>query len=146
MSKLFLRSQFNYDTMQASDECGLKCEDVSRAQQHQKEESDINTIVMRFGLTGELPSNVRMPQYGDFTGITDYQSALNAVKTAEMAFMTMPADIRSRFGNDPEKFVEFCLDDNNRAEAEKLGLVAPKSEPAPAGAGTPAADGGGKPV
>lgn len=124
--KIFIRSAYNYDTDAVSNETGLRCEDESLAQQHQKEESDINTIVKRFGLTGELPTNVRMPQYGDFTGITDYQSALNAVHQANESFLKMPADIRSRFDNDPEKFVEFCLDEKNREEAVKLGLIEEK--------------------
>lgn len=124
----FIRSAYNYDTEVASDETGLDCPDPSLAQQNQKEEADINTIVKRFGLTGELPQNVRMPQYGDFTEVTDYQTALNAVKQANEAFMEMPAEVRSRFENDPEKFVDFCLDPNNREEAKKLGLVEVQKE------------------
>lgn len=137
-----LYAPYNYDTNKLSDETGLKCEDDSLAQQHQKDESDINTIVKRFGLTGELPENVRMPIYADYTDITNYHDAMNAVIAADMAFAQMPAEIRSRFDNNPEKFVEFCLDDNNRAEAEKLGLVKPQvvqNEPAAASSGTPEA-------
>ena len=139
---MILYAPYNYDTNRLSDETGLKCEDVSLAQQHQKDESDINTIVRRFGLTGELPENVRMPIYADYTGITNYHDAMNAVIEADSAFAQMPAEIRSRFDNSAEKFVEFCLDDNNRAEAEKLGLVKPKvvqNEPAAASSGNPEA-------
>lgn len=123
---MFLRTPYNYDTMQVSDETALRCEDPSLAQQNAKEECDINTIVRRFGLTGELPSGVRMPQYGDFTGVTDYHSALNAVIAAQDSFMQLPADVRSRFNNDAAAFVDFCMKEENRAEAEKLGLVAPR--------------------
>ncbi|WNK14124.1 MAG: internal scaffolding protein [Microvirus sp.] len=119
----FLRTPYNYDTMEASDASGLSCPEDSLAQQHARDESDINTIVKRFGLTGELPTGARMPQYGDFTGATDYHSALNAVILADQAFMQLPADIRSRFNNDAGAFVDFCSDDNNRAEAIRLGLV-----------------------
>lgn len=125
--KMFLRTPYNYDTMQVSDETGLKCEDPSLAQQNMKDECDINTIVRRFGLTGELPSGVRMPQYGDFTGVTDYHSALNAVIAAQDSFAQLPADVRARFGNDAASFVDFCMNEDNRAEAEKLGLVAAKA-------------------
>lgn len=134
----FLRTPYNYDTMAASNECALECLDPSLAQQHAKDESDINTIVKRFGLTGELPSGVRMPEYGDFTGATDYHSSLNAVRAADAAFMQLPAHIRTRFNNDAGAFVDFCSDENNRAEAEKLGLV-----PATAVASNPAPEGGG---
>jgi phage internal scaffolding protein len=134
----FLRTPYNYDTMQASDECALECLDESLAQQHARDESDINTIVRRFGLTGELPNNVRAPQYGDFTGVTDYHTAMNAVIAADAAFMQLPADIRTRFNNDAGSFVDFCSDDKNRAEAERLGLVSATvvaTNPAPEGGG-----------
>ena len=135
---MFLRTPYNYDTNEASDASALECLDPSLAQQHARDESDINTIVKRFGLTGELPSGVRMPQYGDFTEATDYHSAMNAVIAADAAFMQLPADIRTRFNNDAGAFVDFCSDENNRAEAEKLGLV-----PAAPAAPNPAPEGGG---
>ena len=136
-TKVFIRTPYNYDTDKASEETGLKCEDGSKTQQNQREEADINTIVKRFGLTGQLPENVRAPQYGDFTEVIDYHTALNAVRAAEESFMEMPAEIRSRFNNDPGAFVDFCSNDKNRKEAEELGLVLPKvTETAPATAGT----------
>jgi phage internal scaffolding protein len=128
-SAVFLRTPYNYDVNEASDASGLVCDDPSLAQQHAKDESDINTIVKRFGLTGELPSGVRAPTYGDFTDATDYHTAMNAVIAADAAFMQLPADIRTRFNNDAGAFVDFVSDDNNRAEAEKLGLVLPKAAP-----------------
>lgn len=135
MSKfaVFLRTPHNYDVNEASDASSLVCEDPSKAQQHAKDECDINTIVRRFGLTGELPSGVRAPTYGDFTHATDYHTAMNAVIAADAAFMQLPADIRTRFNNDAGAFVDFVSDDNNRAEAEKLGLVLPEAaiNPAP---------------
>jgi len=126
-SAVFLRTPYNYDVIEASDASALVCDDPSLAQQHARDESDINTIVKRFGLTGELPSGVRAPSYGDFTDATDYHTALNAVIAADAAFMQLPADVRTRFNNDAGAFVDFVSDDNNRAEAEKLGLVLPKA-------------------
>jgi phage internal scaffolding protein len=126
-SSVFLRTPYNYDTMEASDASGLTCPEPTLAQQNSKDECDINTIVRRFGLTGELPSNVRTPTYGDFMDATDYHTAMNAVIAADAAFMQLPADIRTRFNNDAGSFVDFVSDDNNRAEAEKLGLVLPKA-------------------
>lgn len=138
MQKVFLRTPYNYDTMEASDASGLECPEPTLAQQNAKDECDINTIVRRFGLTGELPNNVRMPKYGDFTNVTTYHDAMNAVIAANESFMQLPADVRSRFNNDAGAFVDFCSDESNRAEAEKLGLVQPEavtSNPAPAGGG-----------
>jgi len=139
VSTVFLRTPYNYDTDEASDASGLSCPEPTLAQQHAKDETDINTIVRRFGLTGELPNNVRVPKYGDFTHVNDYQTAMNMVIKANEAFMQLPADVRTRFNNDPGALVDFVSDDNNRAEAEKLGLVPGSSNeptnPAPQGGG-----------
>lgn len=113
----------NYDAEALSIETGLECNDPSLAQQHMRDETDINEIVRRFGLTGELPEAVRRPTYGDFTGVFDYQSALNAVRAADEAFGEMPAHVRARFGNDAAAFVEFCSDPANAEEFVKLGLA-----------------------
>lgn len=126
-----LRSEFSYDADLVSFETGLQCDDLSLAQQHFKEECDINTIMERFGQTGQLP-DVRMPQYGDFTGVQDYHSAMNAVVEAQESFMALPAHVRARFDNDPGQFVDFCLAEDtpeHRAEAVRLGLVSPSPTP-----------------
>ena len=127
----FLRTPYNYDVDKASDETGLACPDPSLAQQNFKDESDINYIVRQFGLTGELPGQTISPQYGDFTGVLDYHSAVNAVLAAQDEFMDLPAQMRSRFDNDPAKLIDFLQNEENREEAIKLGLVAamPISEP-----------------
>lgn len=124
-----LRAPGNYDVDEVSKETGLFCHaDEDRCQQEFKEECDINEIVRRFGLTGELPANVRVPVSGDFTGITDFQSAMNAVRQAQESFMELPAEVRARFANDPQRLMEFVSDDKNRDEAHKLGLLKPKPE------------------
>lgn len=130
MKPPFLRTPYNYDRNQASDDSGLKCEDPTLAQQQYAEESDINYIADRYGLTGEMPEVLAVPQYGDFTGVFDYQTARNAIVAAERAFMSLPAKVRGRFANDPQKLLEFMNDPTNREEADFLGLTK-KQEPAP---------------
>jgi phage internal scaffolding protein len=126
----FLRTPYNYDVDKVSDETGLVCSDPSLAQQNFKDETDINYIVRQFGLTGELPGQTISPQYGDFTGVLDYHSAVNAVLAAQDEFMDLPAQMRARFDNDPAKLIDFLGNEENRDEAIKLGLVAkPISEP-----------------
>jgi phage internal scaffolding protein len=125
MSKkvIFLRTPYNYDTDAASNESGLACEEPSLAQQHFKEECDINTILQKFSITGLLPESPLSPRYGDFSGISDYHTALNRVIAAQDEFEALPAQIRARFDNDPAKLIEFLDNDANRPEAEDLGLV-----------------------
>jgi phage internal scaffolding protein len=125
MSKngVFLRTPYNYDRDAASNESGLACEEPSLAQQHFKEECDINTILQKFSVTGILPEAPLSPRYGDFSGIGDYHTALNRVIAAQEEFEGLPAQIRARFDNDPAKLIEFLDDEANRPEAETLGLV-----------------------
>lgn len=119
----FLRTPYNYDTIAASNESGLACEEPTLAQQQFKDETDINNILRQFNITGLLPEAPLSPCYGDFTGIVDYHSALNAVIAAEDQFMALPANIRARFENDPENLINFLNDESNKDEAIKLGLV-----------------------
>lgn len=123
VTPVFLRTEHNYDRDAASEASGLKCLDKSLTQQQFLEECDINTIVKRFGLTGEMPGAVRAPGYGDFSQVKDFRQALDLVRAGEEAFMQYPAELRARFENDPGKFLAFFELDANRAEAERLGLT-----------------------
>jgi phage internal scaffolding protein len=126
MKPVFLRSAFNYDTNQVSDETGLKCLDPSLTQQQFAEEADINTIVSRFLKSGVLPTPVQMPQYVDFEGVFDFQSAMNVVRQADENFMRLDAKVRSRFNNSPQEFLEFFSNPENTQEAIRLGLAIPQ--------------------
>lgn len=121
----FLRTPYNYDTIAASNESGLHCEDATLTQQQFKEETDINNIMEKFGMTGLLPQTSLNAQYGDFSGVNDYHSALNAIMAAEDQFDALPAKLRSYFDNDPAKLIDFMENPENRGEAEKLGLINP---------------------
>lgn len=126
-----LRSAYNYDMDEASEASGIDVnvdietgeELPSMTQQSFKEECDINEIVRRFGLTGQLPENFKAPVSGDFTGITDFQSAMNAVIEAQDQFDSLPAVIRAEFKNDPQSLMSFVADDANRDRAIELGLI-----------------------
>lgn len=127
----------NFDAQDHSDASGLECLDPSLAVQSQKDEADINTIVKNFGVTGQLPSGVKVPTYGDFDGIDDYRTAIDVVRSAEASFLAMPSDLRERLGHDPARFVEYCADPENLPEMRKLGLAVPAPDnpvPAPLGA------------
>lgn len=108
----------------------LFCNDPSLAVQSQKDEADINMIVRNFGVTGRVPVSVRLPQYGDFTGIDDYRSALEAVNAAENAFAEIPATIRAQFNHDPGAWADFAANPANLPQLRAWGLApTPPSEP-----------------
>lgn len=127
MKTVFCRSAYNYDMDLASDKAGLKCDDPSLTQQQFKEDSDINTIVDRFMKSGVLPTPVNMPQYVDYEGIFDFQSAMNVVRQADESFMRLDAKIRARFNNSPQEFLEFFGNPDNVDEAIRLGLAIPQA-------------------
>lgn len=117
---MFIRNPYNYDLAEATKSTGLSCKDEHLTVQDQAE--DVNDLVRSFGITGKMPTNVRIPQYGDFTGVGTYQEALEAVKRAENEFLKLPANIRLRFQHNPQAFLEFVSDEKNAQEGEKLGI------------------------
>ena len=123
MKPPFIRSPYNYDTNKVSDETGLDTGTEGGAKQSFKEECDINTIIKRFGLGYELPHDVRIPTSGDYTDITDFHSAMTAVRQAQESFNALPAEVRSFFGNNPEGYVDYCLDERNVGRLGELGLL-----------------------
>lgn len=121
----FVRDPYNFDRDVVSRETGLKCTDATRTQQHHKDECDINVIVKRFGVTGQLPIMATQPLQGDFTSIEDYQTMVERLREADANFMRLPSDVRDKFAQDPRKFVDFCLDPAN-IEAVRDMKLAPR--------------------
>lgn len=100
--------------------------DEPLTQQSGKDECDINIIVERAKRGADLSQllSVRAPMYGDFTSIpTDLREAMATIKFADQLFMSMDAQVRIRFNNDPALMLDFLNDPANREEAIKLGLV-----------------------
>lgn len=123
MKQIKYRGHNGYDYAQASDEAAFVQEGESMTIQAHAEDADINTIVRRFGITGQLPENHRPPVYGDFSHVMDFRTAMDAVNAAKHAFAELPAEIRRRFGEDPQAYLEFFDNPANRDEAERLGLI-----------------------
>lgn len=97
-------------------------------EQHHKERVDVNNIINKYALTGQLP-NGNSPDlgvYGDFTDVGDFLSAKLRVIEAENAFMQLDAKVRQRFQNDPAQLLTFIQDPQNLEEAIKLGLAISK--------------------
>jgi phage internal scaffolding protein len=118
-----VKNPITYDRDKNSDLAKLVFTSPSRTQQSFRDECDINNILRQFNVTGQLPVGSVQPQYGDFSGITDYQSALNAVMAAQDSFLALPAKVRSKFDNDPALFVDWASDEANKDEMKALGLL-----------------------
>ena len=106
---------------------------VSATKQSFAEECDINNIVARFNLSGQLPEGgIRPPLYEDFTQAMDYRECLDVVIRGQQEFGKLPAELRARFGNDPGVFLDFVEDPANASELVKYGLASTRVEPAAA--------------
>jgi len=122
----FLRSAYNYDTNQVSDETGLRCMDPSLTQQQFAEEADINTIVDRFLRSGVMPTPTQMPQYVDYEGVFDFQSAMNVVRSADENFMRLDAKVRSRLTTLLKSFLSFLQIPRILRRLSVWGWLSPK--------------------
>ena len=121
--KIVYRGHNGYDTKTASDDAVVQEPyGESLTIQAHAEDADINVLMKRYGITGHMPENPRIPTYGDFSNITDYRSALHAVQAAHEGFMEIPAELRARFDNDPQKFLEYAANPANNDDLIKHGL------------------------
>lgn len=129
-----IRASFNYDRDTVSRSTGLRDFGPSRTIQAHAQETDINFILEQFGVTGTLPYARFPPSYGDFSGVSDYQTAMEVLLEAQSAFMALPSAIRAQFDNDPASFVDFAENPANLSKLQEWGL-APATPPAPRQAG-----------
>lgn len=131
-------------SMKGSGVVGVDASSDGRTKQSFKDASDINGIVGRYRKTGLLPRLQRVqPVFADVSNVTDFHSVLNRVRRAQEAFESIPAVVRSKFGNRVENLVAYLQDPKNLDEAIESGLLAkpkdyvsPKERAAAAASGT----------
>jgi len=97
--------------------------DSTRTKQEYAQEADINYIVKKYQMTGELPRTPRTPLYADVSNVPDYQTLLNTINQVRDLFMTYPAEIRAKFNNDPAIMLDYIEKPENRDTAVQLGLL-----------------------
>lgn len=108
-----------------------KFEKPSLTKQSFKQECDINLIMKRFkkSVGTDYLSKYQgyvQGQYGDFSGVADYRSALDQINQAQAVFGALPSKVRLRFENDAAKFLDFVQDPKNLDEMVTLGLATKK--------------------
>ena len=122
------RQANGYDVKKASDEATIdpKTQGESLTVQSQAEDADINVMMKRFGVTGQLPTTARVPDYGDWTEVSDYRSALHQVMEAQENFLQLSPKVRAQFENDPQQFADYASDPNNIKQMREWGLAIPE--------------------
>jgi len=130
-----LYAENGYDSSQLSLETGISFpleEDL--AVQGDKDDADINVLVARFGIAGEMPPPRPGAAFGDFSEAHDFQSAMDALVGAQNAFYELPARVREEFGNDPARLIQFVQSSrpSDIARAREMGLIPPEPPAPPA--------------
>jgi hypothetical protein len=102
-------------------------EGESLTKQAFQDECDIDKIISRFTKTGNESilqgSPLSEKNYGDFSDVPDLVGLYERINRAEESFMTLPANLRRKFENDPLQFMEFASDPSNVDEMRELGLA-----------------------
>lgn len=112
---------------------GIDCSgDPKITVQDGKEDCDINVIVKRMsqdpqGLISHV-SAVEAIWGEDGTVDVDYHTILNRVREVEGNFMSLPAHIRAKFGNDAGNLIEALDDPSREQELIDLKLLSPRPD------------------
>lgn len=105
----------------------------SRTKQSFRDECDVNKIMKRFKKAQGVDylsrySGYMSGEFGDFSNVVDYRTALDQISRAQDVFMQLPAVVRSKFSNDAAAFLDFVQDEKNADQLVEWGL-ATKREP-----------------
>lgn len=94
-------------------------------QQQWQASCNVNNIMKKYKKTGTVTHvrNATAGVYQDLTKMPSYEEAVQTVTRAEQAFQEVPALVRKRFDNNPQKMIDFLNDPKNQDEAIKLGLA-----------------------
>ncbi len=93
------------------------------AKQAMRDECDVNLIMAKFVKTGFI-SHVAagLPSYVDVSELSSYREAIEHVRSVEGYFAGLPANVRSRFGNDAVAFMEYLDSGASEDDLRALGL------------------------
>nr|WAE43812.1 MAG: internal scaffolding protein [Microviridae sp.] len=105
-----------------NDQYGIEFKDPSLTKQEFKDDNTPDQIIKTFTQTGQLPQMKNPPSYGDVSDLPTYQEAMQIIAKGNEAFMTLTAETRKYFDNDPAKFLAFTENEENLQEGVRLGL------------------------
>ena len=95
----------------------------SRTKQAHAKEADINYIMRKYLKTGLIEhSRKHQPDYG-FATSEDFHTSMNIITKANSMFEELPSQIRAKFENKPEQFLDFVNNEKNVPEMVELGLA-----------------------
>jgi len=102
---------------------------IDPAQQHFREEVNINNIIAKYNKTGVITHVAKTrKRFGDFKDFADLLPDLDRVTKAQQAFEELPATIRNEFGNSIEGFFKFIKNPANEEQCIKWGIFDPPKD------------------
>ena len=100
----------------------------SMTDQSYKDSTDAKLIVKQFIKTGVINHLAKVEgQYQDVSEVNSLYESMSKVKEVESYFMDLPAEIRKKFDNDPQKMLHLIVDDEREQEQIDLGLKKPET-------------------
>ena len=94
------------------------------------EETDINTILRRAGMTGIWEQmDLTEDHFPDVTEIGDFADVMRTAKLAEMEFLKLPPEVRKVFKNDVANWLDTAHDPEKRASLIAEGKLPPEQQP-----------------
>lgn len=115
---------------------GLYKDDVSLADQSQRDDCDINEIVEKHKRAGVLDDllnrgSIEPKMFDDVSDRPTFQEALHIVANANDMFMALPAKVRREFDNDPAQFLAAYHDPAQADRLRALGVLPSLPDVAP---------------
>ena len=83
----------------------------------------IHKILDKFKKTGLLPQRTVEPLSGKIPDIESFHEAMSLVVNAQQQFDALPSDLRAKFHNNPQEFVEFVNNPENVDQLIEMGLA-----------------------
>lgn len=104
-------------------------EGPSLTRQEFKDECDLGKVIARYASTLEGKDALAKARgfiggrFDDVSNVPDYRTSLEQINQANETFAGLPAQVRTRFDNDPAIFLDFVDNPQNLDEMIKMGLV-----------------------
>ncbi|WNK13115.1 MAG: internal scaffolding protein [Microvirus sp.] len=98
-------------------------------QQQFQNECDVNLIMKKYEKTGEFTHlTSKQGIYADFSEIKDYHQMKQQLIEAELAFETLPPQVRLKYNNNPGDLIDALNDPKQQSELVELGILNPIQE------------------
>lgn len=105
----------------------IKFTEPTLTKQSFKDECNINLIMAKYQKSGAITHLQNHEGSYGFASAVDFTESMQIVTKANSMFADLPSSIRTKFENEPAKFLEFVQNPENAKELVELGLATPRT-------------------